>query len=127
MRWEVLFYQTTRGESPVEDFLEQLPEKARAKCVAYLKRLEDFGFQLPSSIISKVRGDIWELRPEWGGVEYRFFYVALVGRRIVVLHVIQKQSQKLKGKDIELAERRFAEVLRRVQDETAPPIRPRTD
>ena len=127
MRWEVLFYQTARSESPIEDFLNELSEKARAKCIAYLKRLEDSGFQLPRSIIAKVRGEIWELRPEWGGVEYRFFYVAIVERRIVVLHAIQKQSQKLREKDIELAEKRYAEVLRRFKDETAPPVRPRAD
>jgi len=125
--WEVLFYQTAGGDSPVEEFLGALSEKARAKCLAYLHQLEEHGFALPHSIIAKVRGKIWELRPEWGGTEYRFFYVAMVGRRLVVLHAIQKQSQKLKAKDIEIAEARYDEVLRRFADETTPPVRRRTD
>ena len=39
--------------------------------------LEEFGFNLPRSFIAKVHGDLWELRPEWAGTEYRFLYFAL--------------------------------------------------
>lgn len=127
MAWEVLFYQTAGGDSPVEEFLDALSDKARAKCLAYLRQVGEHGFDLPRSVIAKVRGKIWELRPEWGGTEYRFFYVAIVGRRIVVLHVIRKQSQKLKAKDIEIAETRYHDVLKRLSDETTPPVRRRTD
>ncbi len=127
MAWEVLFFQTAGGNSPVEDFLDALSDKARAKCLAYLRQVEEHGFELPRSVIAKVRGKIWELRPEWGGIEYRFFYVAIVGRRMIALHAVQKQSQKLKAKDIEIAEARHAEVLRRLADEVTPPIRRRTD
>lgn len=124
--WEVWFYQTVRGESPIEDFLAELPTKALAKCVGYLEQLEEHGFDLPRSFIAKVRGNIWELRPEWAGTEYRFFYVAMVGRRFVVLHAIKKKSQKVKPKDIEVAEARYADVVERWPDETTPPVRPRT-
>lgn len=125
--WEIWFYQTVRGESPIEDFLAELPTKTHAKCVAYLEQLEEHGFDLPRSFIAKVRGNIWELRPEWAGTEYRFFYVAMVGRRFVVLHAIRKKSQKVKSKDIELAEARYADVVERWHDETTPAIRPRTE
>jgi phage-related protein len=125
VNWEVWFYQTVRGDSPIEEFLDDLPAKAQAKCIAYLEQLEERGFDLPRSYIAKVRGPIWELRPEWAGSEYRFFYVAMVGRRLVVLHAIKKKSQKVKDKDIELAESRHADVIERWKNETAPPIRPR--
>jgi len=125
--WEVWFYQTVRGESPIEDFLAELPAKAQAKCVAYMEQLEEHGLALPRSFIAKVRGNIWELRPEWAGTEYRFFYVAMVARRFVVLHAIKKKSQKVKSKDIELAEARYGEVIERWSNETTPPIRPRTE
>ncbi|TKB71023.1 MAG: type II toxin-antitoxin system RelE/ParE family toxin [Nitrospira sp.] len=107
--------------------MDALSDKARAKCLAYLRQVEEHGFGLPHSVIAKVRGKIWELRPEWGGIEYRFFYVAIVGRRIVALHAIRKQSQKLKAKDIEMAESRYHDVLKRLVDEATPPIRRRTD
>lgn len=130
MAWEVFFYQTARGDSPVEEFLDALSVKARAKCLAYIRQVEEHGFDLPRSVIAKVRDRIWELRPEWSGTEYRFFYGAMVGRQIVILHAIQKQSQKLKAKDIHLAETRYQDVMKRLADETAEatsPIHRRTD
>lgn len=127
MGWEVWFYQSVRGDSPIEAFLDDIPIKARAKCIAYLEALEEHGFELPRSFIAKLRGNIWELRPEWAGTEYRLFYVAMVGRRFVVLHAITKKSQKVKAKDIELAEARHNEIIERWHHETTPPIRPRTE
>lgn len=127
MGWEVFYYRTERGDSPIEDFLNALPRKARAKCIAYIDMLEEFGFNLPRSFIAKVRDDLWELRPQWAGTEYRFLYFALVGQRFVILHAMAKKTQKLRPRDIELAEARMADVRRRLSYEGAPPIRQRTD
>jgi phage-related protein len=127
MGWEVLYYQTERGDSPIEDFLNALPRKARAKCIAYMDMLEEFGFNLPRSFIAKVRGDLWELRPEWAGTEYRFLYFAMIEQRFVILHAMTKKTQKLKTRDIELAEVRMADVKRRLNREGSSPIRKRAD
>jgi len=127
VNWEVLYYQTERGDSPIEDFLNALPRKARAKCIAYMDMLEEFGFNLPRSFIAKVRGDLWELRPEWAGTEYRFLYFAMIEQRLVILHAMTKKTQKLKTKDIELAEARMADVRRRLNHEGSSPIRKRAD
>ena len=51
--WEVFFYQSERGESPVEEFLNRLPVKARAKCLAYIEQLEKHGYALPRTISRK--------------------------------------------------------------------------
>jgi len=108
-----VYYETRTGETPVEDFLDVLSPKARAKCLAYISRLEVDGTRLPASIAKHVRGKIWELRPEWSGNEYRFFYGAIVGQRFVILHAVQKKSQKLREGDIVLAEQRYADTLKR--------------
>lgn len=127
MVWEVFYYQTDQGDSPIEDFLNALPRKAKAKCLAYMDLMEEMGLNLPHSVIAKVRGDIWELRPEWAGTEYRFFYFAFVGQRLVVLHALTKKRQKLRQRDIELAEVRMADVRRRYSREGTSPIHRRTD
>jgi len=125
MQWEVLYYQSERGESLIEDFLDALPRKARAKCLAYMDLLEEFGFNLPRSVIAKVRGDLWELRPEWAGVEYRFLYFFLVGQRVIIVHALSKKNQRLAHRDIALAESRIADVRRRLEREGTPPVRQR--
>lgn len=128
MLWEVFYYETERGQTPIEDFLNGLSKKAKAKCAAYIAALQEHGLNLPASYISKVRGHIWELRPEWSGTEYRFFYAALVNKRFVILHAVTKKSQKLKSKDIEIAETRYDDIVRRdSKNEKPPPVHQRTN
>jgi phage-related protein len=135
MDWEVLYYQSERGESPIEEFLLSLSIKARAKCLSYIDQLEQFGNRLPSNIATKVEEDLWELRPEFGGVEHRLFYFTFVDRQIVVVHAIKKKRQKLKASDIKVAQARIAEVRRREAQreeqsdelQITPAIRPRTN
>lgn len=119
MAWTVLYYETAQGDKPIETFLNALSDKARAKCLAYISRLEKDGIQLPASIASHVRGKIWELRPEWSGNEYRFFYGAIVGQRFVILHAIHKKTQKLRERDIAAAEQRYEDITKRMDHEDA--------
>lgn len=136
MNWPVFYYVNERGDSPVEEFLEKLSVKARAKCLAYLDQLEEHGFNLPSSYIKKVEDEVWELRPEFGGTEYCLFYFAFIERQLVVVHAITKKGQKLKAKDINLALARVEDVRRRAaqskptkgqnESQISPTIRGRT-
>ncbi len=119
MAWTILYYETSKGDRPIESFLNALSNEARAKCLAYISRLEIDGTRLPGSIASHVRGKIWELRPEWSGNEYRFFYGAIMGQRFVILHAIQKKRQKLRDRDIAIAEHRYEDIRRRMHDEDA--------
>jgi phage-related protein len=114
MTWSVLYYETVQGDKPIEAFLSELSDEARAKCLAYISRLETDGTGLPASIAAHVRGKIWELRPEWSGTEYRFFYGAIVGQRFVILHAIQKKRQKLRERDIAIAEQRYQDIKKRI-------------
>ena len=119
MAWSVLYYETAKGDKPVEAFLNALLKEARAKCLAYISRLETDGTRLPASIVGHVRGKIWELRPEWSGSEYRFFYGAIVGQRFVILHAVHKKRQKLRERDIATAEERYEDIRKRLADENA--------
>ncbi|MDH4079825.1 MAG: type II toxin-antitoxin system RelE/ParE family toxin [Nitrospira sp.] len=119
MAWTVVYNETAQGDKPIEAFLDALSQGVRAKCLAYISRLESDGTGLPASIAAHVRGKIWELRPEWSGTEYRFFYAALVGQRFVILHAIQKKRQKLRERDIALTEQRYEEIKRRSHNENA--------
>lgn len=117
MAWTVEFYETKRGEKPVLEFLDALPEKARAKCVSYLKLLEERGNALSRQYAGKVRDDLWELRPEFGGVEYRLFYFTFIANRIVIVHAISKKTQRLNPRDIELALSRVKEMRDREEQQ----------
>ena len=44
--------------------------------------------------------------------EYRVFYIAKFAEAVYVVHAFQKQTQKTPQRDIDLAQRRYAELIR---------------
>jgi phage-related protein len=112
MAWEAIFYVTVSGRKHVAKFLVDLPTQARAKCAAYIKMLEDHGFSLPRNYLEKVRGELWALRPEYAGNEYRIiFYFDRDSQQFVVLHAIHKTTQRIPEDDINTAEGRMDDWL----------------
>jgi len=104
------YYATDRGDEPVREFLAALNKKEWAKCDAYFAILAERGNTLPANYIKHIEQGLWELRPEFGGTEFRFFYFAVIDdNRIVMLHAIKKKTQKTLRKDIELALKRKKE------------------
>jgi phage-related protein len=106
-KWEVVFYETARGDAPVEEFLNDLSPSARAKCVAALQALETLGTGLSAPLAKKVADDLWELRPVFAGVQFRFFYAFEAEGLIVVLHAIKKKSRRLAKRDLKTASERL--------------------
>ena len=60
--YNLVFYMTERGDSPVDDFLDGLDKKSRAKVAAHLSLLEEQGPNLKRPYADVVRGKIRELR-----------------------------------------------------------------
>lgn len=100
------FYRTTSGDEPVRDYLRSLPKEARAKCGRYMQQFEWRGHTLPASHLTKLAGDIWELRPEYNGIEYRLYF-GIAAQSAVYVHAVVKKQQRAARSDIELAQRRF--------------------
>ena len=110
MEWDVAFYTNQDDDTPVQDFLFSLSEKEQSKFFTYLQLLIERGNTLPSQYARHLDGDLWELRPEFGGTEFRYFYFTMVGRLIVFVHAIKKKSQKTKPRDLALARKRIEEL-----------------
>jgi len=111
--FDLVFYTTERGDSPIDDFLDGLDTKSRAKVAAYLTVLEEQGPNLKRPYADIVRGKIRELRIHYSSNQYRILYFFQVRNQIILIHAFAKKTQQLKEKDIELAERRMEEWLRR--------------
>jgi phage-related protein len=106
--WRIVFYKDSRGRSPIAEYLNALPVAEQAAAEEVFRLLREFGISLGMPHAKHIGGKLWELRP---GAN-RFFYFAYVGRRFVILHAYRKQSQKTPARELALAERRLAEVLR---------------
>jgi phage-related protein len=111
--YNLIFYTTERGDSPVDEFLDGLDKKSRAKVAAHLSLLEEQGPNLKRPYADVVRGKIRELRIQRNSNQYRILFFFQVRDQIVLAHAFIKKTQQLKEKDIELAEKRMEDWIQR--------------
>jgi len=111
---KVIFYRTTNGKCPVEEFLDSLPGKAAQKVVWVVKLLEDLDV-IPAIYFSKMSGtdNIWECRIKQGSNIYRIF-AFWKGNEIILTHGFIKKTQKTPSNEIEKAENYKKDYLNRI-------------
>lgn len=106
--YTIEFYEDSRGNSPIWQFLENLRAKALSnkdariqyKQIALcLNLLEQHGTHLPESVTKYIADDIWELRP--GNNRILYFYYR--NGKFVLLHYFRKKTQKLPKRELEQA------------------------
>lgn len=111
--YNLIFYTTERGDLPVDDFLDGLDKKSRAKVAAHFSLLEEQGPNLTRPYADVVRGKIRELRILQSSNQYRILFFFQVHDQIVLAHAFTKKTQQLKERDIELAEKRMEDWIQR--------------
>lgn len=110
--WQIEFFANSPGdESPVLVFIKTLTIEEQAKIFNHLKLLKEFGVRLGLPHAKSLSGHkpLWELRP----MPHRLIYVAMSGRKFVVLHAFKKEKNKTPKKDLEVAEKRYQIVKER--------------
>jgi phage-related protein len=71
---ELLVFREANGRIPLEEWLDVLPAKARAKCLNYMRLLATSGHELRRAAAGFLRDGIYELRASYGTVRYRILY-----------------------------------------------------
>ena len=107
--YHVVFYESERGDSPVEDFLQGLDPHTQAKAKALIGLLEEHGPQLKRPYADKLEGKIYEIRPKQARVLYFFFH----GRQIVLLHGFIKKTWEVPKSEIRTATNRMEDWIAR--------------
>ncbi len=107
----VLFFRDAAGRVALLEWLDELPRKARAKCIARIERLAELGYELRRPEADFLRDDIYELRVGRGGVHYRMLYFFHGRGAAVISHGLTKR-RIVPPKEIDLAVRRKAEFER---------------
>ena len=106
MTWSFVFLN-----AEVKAELDALPPDMRASFERIVKLLHAFGIErVHEPYIKHVEGRIWEMRLRGRGGIARALYVTATGRRVVVLRVFVKKTQKTPRREIELARKRAEEV-----------------
>lgn len=111
---EILFYENETGNSPVIEFLEDLPPKEAQKAAWVLKLVEEFPI-IPSKYFKKLVNtqDLWEIRIASGSNIYRILGFFDGEMLIVLNHAFQKKTQKTPKQAIKIAVQRKKEYLKR--------------
>lgn len=104
----IVFHLTSSGKSPVEDFLNKLTVRQRAKALDALGLLEKAGYSLGPPWLKKVEAEIWELRVQADRVRLRFLF-GRAGEDFVVVHALKKKADRLPANDLKTARERWRE------------------
>jgi len=101
----ILFYVEPQHGCPLLEWLDDLPPKARDKCVVRLERLAALGNELRRPEADYLRDGIYELRIGLQGIHSRVLYFFHGKNIAVVSHGIVKEDA-VPPRQIELALRR---------------------
>ena len=108
VKWQVVFYPDEDGNEPVKDFVLSQDFGTIGEILHVFKLLNQFNIQLPMPYVRKIgKSGIRELRIKHGSDIYRVFFFAHTGREFVLLHAIQKKTDKIPGTDVMLAVQRM--------------------
>lgn len=101
MAWNILLFETNRGEKPVEKFIRSLLPQTLAKTIHTINLLEKYGSFLGMPHSKKITKELYELRIR-GRQEIRILYT-FRKNYIYLLHAFQKKSQKTPLKELKVA------------------------
>ena len=108
----VVLYETEDGKTPVEDWMDSLDPKMRAKLIAMLLLLEEKGNALRKPYTESLGDGIFELRAIQGNNISRALFFFYFNQRIIVTNGFIKKQQKTPANEIKLAKERRLDFLR---------------
>ncbi len=106
MNWCIDYYN-----SKLEKEVLNLPDGLLARYLHLSDLMAEFGSNLGMPHTKAIEGGLFELRVKGKEGIARVFYCVKVGKRIVMLHVFVKKTQKTPKKELKLAIQRMKEVL----------------
>jgi phage-related protein len=106
MAWSVEFL-----DEQVRSELDSQPRDIRARFERIVMLILEHGLErLREPYVRHLEGRLWEMRMKGKDGIARAIYVTASGRRVVVVRVFEKKSQKTPRREIALALRRAKEV-----------------
>ena len=111
--WNIEYYQSEAGRSPVAEFIDSLEAAAKARVARTLDLLEEFGIELGMPYAKHLEKQLWELRVRQARNRYRIIYFLASGQTFVLLHGLTKKTGPVPRSDLETAERRRDDYLSR--------------
>ena len=105
MGWEILYYN-----EDVQRAVDAWPVGFRAYYARIAERIRSFGPNLGMPFTRSMGQGLFEIRVKGKEGIGRAFFCIIVERKIVILHVHIKKSQKTPAKELSIARKRMADV-----------------
>ena len=115
MKLKVVFYEMTNGEVPVENFMQSLDIKMKAKLTGLIEILSEYGPQLREPYSKSLGNGIFELRGKVGNNITRVLYFFYYNGIIVLTNGFVKKSMKTPSKEIMKAKKYRNDFIERCE------------
>lgn len=112
-RFKVDFYKEADGSKPLGTFIKSLDLKMKAKVVANLHLLEEYGNLAREPLSKELDDGIFEIRTIEGNDIVRILYFFDKGRIIIATNGFVKKQTKTPQKDVDLAKKRRSDYFNR--------------
>ena len=113
-KFEVIFYEKENGDCPIEEFMNSLDIKMRAKMIGLLELLEENGIQLREPYSKMIEDGIFEIRCKVGNNISRVLYFFYFEGKIILTNGFVKKTQKTPTEEIKLAQKYRADFKERI-------------
>jgi phage-related protein len=98
-------------DDKVEALLEAFPEDIQASFLRIVDLIESNGLErVREPYVKHLEGPLWEMRMKGRSGIARAAYVTAIGKRVVVVHIFAKKTQKTPRQEIITALKRVKEV-----------------
>ena len=110
--YKVKFYRSSRtGKELVLEYIDKLDIKSKAKVLKYIEFLREHEGYLDEPYSKHITGKIRELRVDFARNRHRIFYFAFMGKKIILLHVFLKKTNKTPLSEIKRAVENYKDTI----------------
>lgn len=102
-KYKIKFHETKKGECPVQEFLDSLTDRERAKAAKLMVILSEEGPNLKRPYGAFLRDGIHELRIQFSKSDYRILYFFYERDNIIMTHGFTKKHDKVPNSEIDKA------------------------
>ncbi|MDP3800014.1 MAG: type II toxin-antitoxin system RelE/ParE family toxin [bacterium] len=112
LEYKVKFYRDSlNGKEPILEYIDKLDIKNKAKVLKYIDFLREHEGYLDEPYSKHITGKIRELRVDFARNRHRIFYFTFVGKKIILLHVFLKKTNKTPLSEIKKATENYKDVI----------------
>ena len=114
-KFSVEYYIKGDGTCPIQEFMDSLDIKMRAKLLRLQCLLEQNGNVLTEPYSKHIEDGIFELRVQQGNNIARVLYLFLINQRIIITNGFIKKTQKTPKRELNLAKKYRAEYIKEAE------------